>query len=211
MKAYNTIDYYGDNWGIPIVAFDKLDGSNIRVEYSPKRGFYKFGTRNMMIDENHETWGFAIKLFKDKYEEKLTRIFKSKEYRDSLSFVCFAELLGIRSSFGQHDFINDTFDITLFDISRYKKGLIAPKEFMNNFGEAGIPRVVYNGNLNKEFVSRVKENEFGLSEGVICKGTVQTKKTSQLYYCKIKTNDWFERLRNKDPESYNQEMKQVKI
>lgn len=31
MKQYDSIEYYGDNWGIPIIAFDKLDGSNIRL------------------------------------------------------------------------------------------------------------------------------------------------------------------------------------
>ena len=33
---------------------------------------------------------------------------------------------------------------------------------------------------------------------VICKGKVETKKgRDTLYYCKIKTDDWFERLRAK--------------
>jgi hypothetical protein len=30
MKHYDSIEYYGDNWGLPIIAFDKLDGSNLR-------------------------------------------------------------------------------------------------------------------------------------------------------------------------------------
>lgn len=212
MKQYNSIEYYGDNWGLPIIAFDKLDGSNLRFEYSKKRGFYKFGTRNMMIDEKHEVFGFAVDLFKNKYADRLNEIFKTKEYRDILSFVCFAELVGTRSAFGQHDFENDTFDIVLLDVSQYKKGFVPPKQFVRDFSEAGIPRVVYEGNLNKEFVQRVKVNEFGLTEGVICKGVVQTKKgNDNLYYCKIKTDDWFARLRNKDPEQFNREMKDVKI
>lgn len=33
MKQYDSIEYYGDNWGIPIIAFDKLDGSNLRLLY----------------------------------------------------------------------------------------------------------------------------------------------------------------------------------
>ena len=212
MKAYDSIEYYGENWGLPIIAFDKLDGSNLRFEYSKKRGFYKFGTRNMMIDERHETFGFAVTLFKEKYEESLNKIFKGKDYRDTLSFVCFAELVGTKSAFGQHDFGNDTFDVVLFDISQYKKGFVPPKQFVRDFGEVGIPRVVYEGNLNKELVQRVKANEFGLSEGVICKGVVQTKRGSDnIYQCKIKTDDWFARLRNKSPELYNQELKQANL
>lgn len=211
MKSYDSIDYYGDYWGLPILAFDKLDGSNLRMEYSPKRGFYKFGTRNMMIDETHPDFGFAVPLFKKKYEKALTEIFRSKAYRDSLSFVCFAELIGSKSSFGQHDFKNDVFDIVLFDIAQYKKGLIAPRQFVKDFGNTGIPRVIYDGNLNMELVNRVKNNEFELEEGVICKGLIQTKKgNDQLYYCKIKTNDWFERLRLKNKELYDLEIKQIK-
>ena len=210
MKQYDSINYFGDYWGLPIIAFDKLDGSNLRFEYSQKRGFYKAGTRKMMIDSNEDQFGFAVKLFKDKYEEKLTQVFKSKDYRNSLSFVCFAELVGTKSAFGDHDYGNDDFDITLFDISQYKKGLIPPKQFIKDFGHTGIPRVVYEGNLNKELVQRVKINEFGLTEGVICKGLVDTKKGNTfLHYCKIKTDDWFERLRLKHPERYKEEIKEI--
>lgn len=210
MKQYDSIDYYGKYWGLPIFAFDKLDGSNLRFEYSQKRGFYKFGTRNMMIDEKSEQFGFAISLIRNKYEDVLAKVFKSKDYRNSQAFVCFAELLGLNSAFGQHDFKNDNFDVVLFDVSEYKRGLIHPKQFINDFGHAGIPRVVYTGNLNKELVHQVKTNQFGLTEGVICKGSIQTKReNNQLYYCKIKTNDWFDRLRNKSPELYNLELKQA--
>jgi len=207
VKQYDSINYYGDNWGIPIIAFDKLDGSNIRAEWSPKRGFYKFGTRKMMIDEKHEQFGFVIKLFLDKYQKPLGEIFKSKEYRHSLSFVCFAELVGSRSEFGQHD-LTDTFDVILFDISQYKRGFIPPREFIKNFGHVGIPRVIYDGNLNMEFVNDVKMNKFGLTEGVICKSTQLYKKTGQPLYCKIKTNDWFDRLRQRNIEMYNKEIKE---
>lgn len=196
MKSFSTIEYYGDHWGLPIYAFDKPDGSNLRFEWSKKRGFYKFGSRNVLIDESHDPFGFAVKLFRDKYEEGLNRVFRTKEYRDVQSFVCFAELVGTKSAFGQHQFGNDDFDIVLFDVDQYKRGLVPPGEFLKNFGELGVPRVVYTGNLNKELVLRVKANEFGLTEGVICKGKVKTRKgVEQLYYCKIKTDDWFTRLR----------------
>ena len=210
MKSYNSIEYYGDNWGLPIIAQDKKDGSNLRFEFSQKRGFYKFGTRNMVIDNNHETFGFAIDLFLNKYNEKLSSIFKNKRYRNSLSFVCYAELYGKNSAFGQHDFLNDKFDVLLFDISEYKKEFIQPREFIKDFGSTGIPDIVYDGNLNKEFVEKVKNNYYNLTEGVICKGVIPNKKSHNLYYCKIKTNDWFERLRQTKPELYKEELLQSK-
>lgn len=215
MKQYDSIDYYGDHWGLSVIGFDKLDGSNLRFEYSQKRGFYKSGSRNMMIDEKHEQFGFAVDLFKNKYEEALTKVFKSKQYRNSQSFVCFAELIGKKSSFGQHDFGNDEFDIVLFDINEYKKGFIPPKQFISDFGHTGIPRIVYQGNLNKELIKQIKANQLEgfegtLTEGIIAKGIIQTKKgNNQLYYCKIKTDDWFDRLRNKSPELFAQELQQA--
>jgi len=211
MKQYDSIEYYGDYWGLPIVAFDKLDGSNLRFEYSHKRGFYKFGTRKQMIDKNSE-FGFAIDLFMNKYNESLSKIFRSREYRNILSFVCYAELVGTKSAFGQHEFGNDEFDIVLFDVDQYKNGFVPPRDFVKDFGSVGIPRVVYEGNLNKELVARVKANEFNLTEGVICKGVSVTKKgRPELYYCKIKTDDWFERLRKKDVSLFESEMKDVKL
>lgn len=209
MKHYDSIPYFGDYWGLPVVAFDKLDGSNIRVEFSQKRGFYKFGTRKMMINETSDPFGIAVNLFLNKYNESLSNIFKSRDYRNVLSFVCYAELVGTKSAFGQHDFKNDVFDIVLFDIDQYKKGYVPPKQFIKDFQETGIPRIVYEGNLNRELVERVKANEFNLSEGVIGKGLIKTKKgVPQLHYCKIKTDDWFERLRTKSPEMFEEEMKQ---
>ena len=198
MKSYSTIEYYGDHWGLPIIAFDKMDGSNLRFEWSKKRGLYKFGSRNVMIDEKHEQFGRGVQIFREKYEDGLAKVFSTKAYRDVLSFVCYGEFIGKNSSFGQHDYENDKFDVVLFDIDRYKKGYIPPREFVDDFGHLGIPDVVYTGNLNRELVARVKANEFGLSEGVICKGKTSTKAgKDSLYYCKIKTDEWFDRLRAK--------------
>ena len=51
MKQYPKILYFDQ---APIneqcYAFDKIDGSNFRAEWSKKRGWYKFGTRNTMIN-----------------------------------------------------------------------------------------------------------------------------------------------------------------
>jgi hypothetical protein len=209
MKQYPEIQYYGDYWSLPVIAFEKLDGSNMRFEYSHKRGFYKFGTRNMMIDKNSQPFGFAINLFLENYEIALTEIFKSKTYRNSLAFVCFAELYGSKSEFGQHEFDNDTFNITLFDVSEYKHGLIPPRQFIKDFSDVDIPRILYDGNLNRDLVNTVKVNEWGLKEGAVCKGVIPNKKADNLYYCKIKTNEWFERLRARRPDIYAIESKQL--
>ena len=209
MKIYPTIPYYGDYWNLPIYAFDKCDGSNVKFEYSKKRGFYKFGTKNMMIDKTHSEYGFVIDLFLNKYSDGLDKVFRTKTYRDTLSFVCFAELKGKNSSFGQHRFFDDVFDITLFDVLPYNKDFIPPGHFIDDFGHLGIPKLIYTGNLNREFVNRVKDNEFDLEEGVVCKGVI--KKDKRLYYCKIKTNKWLDELKSHYPQLYEQEATQIKL
>jgi len=51
MKQYPKILYFDQ---APLneqcYAFNKIDGSNFRAEWSKKRGWYKFGTRNTMIN-----------------------------------------------------------------------------------------------------------------------------------------------------------------
>ena len=197
MKHYPSLRYFGDYWGCEGIAFDKLDGSNLRFEWSKKRGFYKFGTRNVMIDEKSETFGKAIPLFLNKYGDELDKIFKTKEYREAQSMVCFAEFLGKNSAYGQHT-ESDEFDIVLFDISVYKKGFIKPRDFVKTFGYLGIPKVIYDGSLNMEFINNVKQNKFDLKEGVIFKSSIKKKKGGdELYYCKIKTNKWLDELKSK--------------
>lgn len=206
MKTYHHIPYYGEHWDIPVIAFDKLDGTNIRVEYSHKRGFYKFGTRKTMFDERSKEFGFVVPLFKKTVEKELTEIFKTEKYRNIERFLCYFEVLGEESEFGQHNFEKE-FDLVLIDVDRYKKGFVAPREFVRNFSECGIPRIIYDGNLSKEFVKSIKENT-ELAEGVVCKGLIKTKKgIDQIYHCKIKTDKWLDKLKGKDLNLYNEEMK----
>lgn len=49
MKQYPSIN--GQiSYEFPVYVWDKLDGSNIRAEWSKKNGFYKFGTRERLLD-----------------------------------------------------------------------------------------------------------------------------------------------------------------
>jgi glycerol-3-phosphate dehydrogenase len=58
---------------VPIHAFDKLDGSQIRAVWAPKPGFVNFGTRTRALESSHPWLGEAIALIRDKYEAGLTR------------------------------------------------------------------------------------------------------------------------------------------
>ena len=51
MKSYPSIPKFsfGD---IKLHTFDKLDGSNLRFEWTKKKGWYKFGTRSWLKKKN---------------------------------------------------------------------------------------------------------------------------------------------------------------
>ena len=66
MKTYPSIDR--DVRNIFVYAFDKIDGSNIRAEWTPKKGFDKFGSRNCLMDASHPHLGDAIGIIKSKWE-----------------------------------------------------------------------------------------------------------------------------------------------
>ena len=117
MKQYPSIEHWSEDLlGQKVYAFDKLDGSNLRFEWSRKRGWYKFGTKGQMIDKRHEVFGKAISIFLNKYGEGLQRVFRDNQhYRNIRTFVVFCEYLGQNSFAGQH-VEGDTMDTVLFDV-----------------------------------------------------------------------------------------------
>lgn len=54
MKTYPSISTQVD-FSLSYCVFDKLDGSNLRAEWSPKRGFYKFGSRTQLLTPDQAT------------------------------------------------------------------------------------------------------------------------------------------------------------
>jgi hypothetical protein len=180
---------------VQITAFDKLDGSNIRAEWSPKRGFYKFGSRKVLLDEKSEHLGKAVTLIQDTYAQDLSSVFKDQRWNKNV--VCFFEYYGPRSFAGNHH-DGDEHQVTLFDVSPYKQGLIAPREFIKLFGHLGIPDVLYQGDTTQEFIDSVRDSTLsGMTlEGVICKApNPNGKKTSQPIMFKLKSEKWLELLR----------------
>lgn len=48
--------------------FDKLDGSNLRFEWSRKKGWVKYGTRRRLFDTTDPVFGEAITLFHEVWD-----------------------------------------------------------------------------------------------------------------------------------------------
>ena len=81
--------------------------------------------------------------------------------------------------------------------------MLPVKDFLKHYGDMPqAAEIVYEGNLNKEFITNLKTGKFqcqeGLArpifEGVIAKGNG--------FAVKIKTDEYFQRLRHKYPERW---------
>jgi len=183
------------------IAFFKYDGSNLRFEWTRKAGWHKFGTRNRLFDENDEVFGEAIDIFHRDLAEPLVEIFK-KKYRNVDKITVFCEFFG-DSSFAGHHKPDEEHRLVLIDVKPHKKGYISPREFVNIFGKALgdlAAQVVYEGNLNAEFIDDVRNGKYNVYEGVVCKGGSGHK----LWRCKIKTKVYLEELKRRFSEDWEQ-------
>jgi hypothetical protein len=187
----------------PCIAFYKYDGSNIRAEWSRKNGWHKFGSRYVLIDEQHSDYAEAIPLFMAEYAESLNEILRTnKAFRGVERATAFCEYYGENSFAGWHD-PHDPKQLILFDIQIHKKGFVLPRDFVNHFGHLRTAEVIYEGNFSKEFVEDVKAGKYPLKEGVVAKGVNLGKKSSPqhgLWMAKVKTKWWFDLLKKRASE-----------
>jgi hypothetical protein len=181
------------------IAFYKYDGSNLRFEWTRKAGWNKFGTRNCLFDETDKQFGEAIAIFNRTLAEPLVDIFK-REFRNVDKITVFCEFFGKSSFAGQHK-EDEEHQLVLIDVKPHKKGYISPREFVNIFGKKLgdlAAQVVYEGNLNAEFIDDVRNGKYNAHEGVVCKGGSGHK----LWRCKIKTKAYLEELKKRFTEDW---------
>ena len=190
MKRYPSISHI-IRTNVPIYAFDKLDGSNIRAEWERKKGFWKFGTRRRLLGDDEPVLGKAVQLVRNKYEKDLEEVFYKKKMA---KVICFFEFWGPKSFAGLHD-ESDAHTVTLIDINPYKKGILEPRMFIKHFGHLDIPEVVYQGRANQEFAIAIRKggsSTFKITfEGVVCKA----KHKNQILMFKIKNRAWVDRVK----------------
>ncbi len=192
MKSYPSIDGPSKAPNSHCIGFWKNDGSNLRFEWSKKRSWYKFGTRNCMIDSTHPEFGDGWDLFLNRYGDEIPKVFKdNKEFRNLESAIVFCEYFGENSFAGNHE-KSDTKEVVLFDVNIHKKGFLLPHDFLKYFSHLPIPKVIYEGNFTKQFVKDVFENKYNLKEGVVAKGG---SSQHELWMAKAKTKDWLDKLK----------------
>lgn len=203
MESYSSINNSSKAPRKPCIAFDKLDGTNLRFKYTAKNGFELSGTRTQLIDENTPFWGEAITLFNKTLKSDLENFFrKNKEFRDYREITCFGEYLGDDSFAGVHGTAEKR--IVIFDVlcGHKNKKFVLPQDFIRLFNFIPIPSIIYKGNLNDQFIDWVRKNET-LNEGVVCKGLERSGAyKGNVWMCKIKTQKYFNRLKEKYEQNW---------
>lgn len=174
-----------------IYAFDKLDGSNIRVEWNNKRGFYKWGTRTQLLDPNAKPFNAAIPIITEKFENDLAMVCQEQKWKDAIFFF---EFHGPSSFAGYHNF-EEPMTATLIDVNPYKMGIMEPSRFIRTFKHLDIAKPLFEGHVTETFIDKVKESTLkGMTcEGVVCKGQYITPGVPLMF--KIKSREWLEKLK----------------
>ena len=169
--------------------FDKIDGSNLRFEWTRKRGWFKWGTRTRLFDETDPVFGCAIALFESGLAGPIADAAKAQRWE---KVVVFAEFHGPHSFAGIH-LPEDPKSLTLFDVSPLRKGILPPAEFLKLFGNLEIPRFLGIENWNREYADKVREGlvEGVTFEGVVAKGLVDR----ELVMEKAKTRAWIDKVK----------------
>lgn len=200
MKTYPSIPGPSRAPQSSCIAFYKHDGSNIRYEWTKKKGWWKFGTRRRLFDQNDPEYGGAIQLFMDTYADGIAQVFRNnKEYRNIERATVFCEWFGPSSFAGYHDWEEDH-EVVMFDVEIYKRGFVLPRDFINHFGHLKIPPVIHEGNFTPQFVKDVREGKYPVAEGVVAKGIILGKKKNPqhgLWMSKVKTLWWLNELKQR--------------
>ena len=199
MRHYDSIKRIQDDktlLGECVWAFNKLDGQNLGVKWTPKDGFAVFCSRKRILSTDDEQFGNAIAYFKDHVEEPLLKIIQNEKALQVKEAMYFFEWFGPNSFAGVHQ-EGDTMQLALIDVFRKQKGYIEPEEFYNIFGlnpEILTPELIYKGELNEEFIEDIQNGKYQtVKEGVVCRRDTMLK-GQRMPKVKIKTKQWVEKV-----------------
>ncbi len=167
--------------------FDKLDGSSMRSEWSRKRGWYKHGRRQGLLDDSNPQLAEVPLLFDQTLAEPLARVAHDSHWE---TLVVFYEFWGDHSLAGLHE-PSDPKRLTLFDVAP-DGAMMAPSVFRFTFeGVVPTARCIGQVNWTRGFVERVYKGEVGgiTFEGVVAKAT---RRRGDILRAKAKTQKWID-------------------
>jgi hypothetical protein len=176
--------------------FPKFDGQNFRAEWNKKRGWYKFGSRNDLVDSTNPYWKPVIELFMDTAGKNYNSILTGYNVTRCIAFF---EYWGPNSFAGVHK-EGDSMGFTLIDIKVDKKGFTRPGVY-TSYLDKSDPVIC---NYTQELIETVNNYVWGEGqtepihrvctfEGVVGK----RMEGNQLIMVKVKTNAWKQRVRDR--------------
>jgi hypothetical protein len=171
--------------------FDKPDGSSMRSQWSRKRGWYKHGRRQGLLDDSNPQLAAVPELFEAKLAGPLAQIAKARGW-DGL--VVFYEFWGPHSLAGLH-YPNDAMRLTVFDAAvEGDLEMMDPVRFRKVF-EGWVDTARYLGKVHwtRGYVERVRLGEV---DGITFEGVVGKAQSfrGQIVRAKAKTQAWIDRV-----------------
>lgn len=192
MKSYPSITNIIRK-GVPVFVFPKFDGSLVRAEWGKKKGFWKFGRKNGLLDDSNPLLARKVPyIFKEKYEEDISKILTDLR---ATKAILFGEFFGENSFAGSHE--EEQHTIMLFDIALDNSGLLEPKEFLRLTKNIDCAQAINYGNFTDDLAEQVRNSSLpGMTfEGVIAKGSYVSPGLPLMF--KVKSQAWLDRLKNK--------------
>ena len=175
--------------------FEKLDGQNVRAQWSAKTGWYKFGSRHRLVELSDPEYGPAVEHFHAELGAPLAALAKKTRAR---SLTVFMEWFGPTSLGGFHT-PGEELSLAVFDAFDPQKGFLSPNEFRKLFEDAvPTPRYLGPQRWTRGYVQRVRAGEVESSfEGVVAKNYLGTR----FQLSKAKTQAWLDAIHARfDPE-----------
>jgi hypothetical protein len=182
------------------IAFEKYDGTNLHWVWEVELGWYAFGTRRDRFDlddmgiaefnADHPGLEEAPEIFQNDFANSLDSLFRDNPQYFCPEITVFTEFLGSSSFAGMHK-IEEAKQLILFDVQT-DKGIIHPEQFIRDFSEFNIPKIVYRGKLTGKFIDDVRQGKYSVAEGVVCKGG--NRSSNQVWMVKIKTYAYMQKL-----------------
>ncbi len=184
--------------GVPVYVFGKTDGSNMRVEFTPKQGFHKWGRRTGLLDDSNPVLKLAPGLFTARYGDRdgpLATVLRRERWEQ---VTLFFEFYGDDSFAGTHNPEDPTLEARIFDVSVYKRGFVGPPEFVKLFGHLPVQELLHHGNFTAELEAQVRAGTLPGTppEGVVCKAPSPRPGGLPVMF-KVKQDAWLEHLKVK--------------
>lgn len=169
--------------------FAKLDGSNVRAEWTKKKGWSKFGTRTRLVDPTDPVFGTVPALFLENISEGVERIAREARWEH---LVVFCEFYGSSSFAGLH-VEDEPKALALLDVAANKRGLLPPRDFVKHFdGKVSTAPFLGTQRWTRGLVDQVRQATYpGMSfEGVVGKAQIK----HELVMAKAKSRGWLDRV-----------------